>query len=112
MSHSINPLTWAVQCWYDQVANRPLVNIHRRTLDDVWRQAIRYHGGDPDQLVGMCHDDLLKFNSQPSNHSIADNIITSSIMIDNSGDAPVYRLMVALKNEDAAFDALHLIERF
>lgn len=52
-------LDWAVSKWNDEVANRPLVNIHRRSLDDTWRQVIRYAGGDPDALVGPSHDALL-----------------------------------------------------
>jgi hypothetical protein len=50
---------WAVAQWNDQVRNRPLVNVHRRTLDSVWRQVIRYFGGDDVALIGPTHDDLL-----------------------------------------------------
>jgi hypothetical protein len=35
------------------------VNKHRRTLDDTWRQVIRYAGGDPEALIGPAHDALL-----------------------------------------------------
>jgi hypothetical protein len=52
-------LEWAVARWQAEVANRPLVNVHRRSLDDAWRQVIRYFGGDPDALVGPSHDALL-----------------------------------------------------
>ena len=52
-------LEWAVSRWLDEVSNRPLVNVHRRTLDDTWRQVIRHFGGDPDALVGPSHDALL-----------------------------------------------------
>lgn len=52
-------LTWAVSRWKAEVANRPLANIHRRTLDDTWRQVVRYFGGDPDALLGPTHDALL-----------------------------------------------------
>jgi hypothetical protein len=41
------------------VRNRPLVNVHRRTLDGTWRQVIRHLGGDPDALIGASHDELL-----------------------------------------------------
>jgi hypothetical protein len=52
-------LEWAVFKWNDEVKNRPLVNIHRRSLDDAWRQVIRWAGGDPISLVGPSHDQLL-----------------------------------------------------
>jgi hypothetical protein len=58
MSESCDALTWAVQRWNDEVKNRPLVNVHRRTLDDTWRQVMRHFGGDPDALVGPSHDSL------------------------------------------------------
>jgi hypothetical protein len=50
---------WAVGRWQAEVANRPLRNIHRRSLDDTWRQVIRHFGGDPVILCGPAHDDLL-----------------------------------------------------
>lgn len=53
-------LTWAVSRWDDEVKLRPLQNVHRRTLDDTWRQVIRFAGGDPDKLVGLPHDELLR----------------------------------------------------
>lgn len=52
-------LDWAVQRWNDEVRNRPLVNIHRRSLDNTWRQVITYLGGDAEKLIGPSHDDLL-----------------------------------------------------
>jgi len=53
---------WAAQKWRDEVANRPLVNVHRRSLDDTWRQVMRHFGGDPDELVGPSHDARLAAN--------------------------------------------------
>jgi hypothetical protein len=50
---------WAVERWNAEVANRPLRNVHRRTLDDTWRQVIRRAGGNPDELIGPSHDELL-----------------------------------------------------
>jgi len=50
---------WAVERWCAEVMRRPLTNVHRRPLDDVWRQVIRYSGGDPDRLIGSSHDDLV-----------------------------------------------------
>lgn len=52
-------LKWAVERWHHEVENRPLVNRHRRTLDDAWRQVIRHAGGDPDALLAPAHDALL-----------------------------------------------------
>lgn len=57
-------LAWAVERWHVEVEHRPLVNVHRRTLDDTWRQVIRYAGGDPTELVGTDHDTRLALNSQ------------------------------------------------
>lgn len=51
---------WAVQGWRDEVQNRPLVNIHRKRLDDFWRKAIRKAGGDPDALLGPDHDTIIE----------------------------------------------------
>ena len=52
-------LQWAVERWRLEVESRPLVNIHRRSLDDTWRQVIRHLGGDPATILGPDHDDLL-----------------------------------------------------
>jgi hypothetical protein len=54
-----NHLAWTVERWRAEVLARPLRNIHRRALDDTWRQVMRRMGGDPDALVGPCHDELL-----------------------------------------------------
>lgn len=54
---------WAVNCWRCEVQHRPMVNIHRRTLDDCWRQVMRYAGLDPDEAVGLSHDELLAAGS-------------------------------------------------
>jgi hypothetical protein len=52
-------LAWAVGEWHASVAHRPLRNIYRRALDDIWRQVIRRFGGDDVALVGPRHDDLV-----------------------------------------------------
>lgn len=57
-------LNWAVDKWYGEVSNRPVVNIHRRSLDDTWRQVIRKLGGDDVLLCGLRHDDLVAAPSQ------------------------------------------------
>jgi hypothetical protein len=54
-----NHLKWVVERWNAEVRYRPLSNIHRRTLDDTWRQVIRHFDGDPNKLVGPDHDTLL-----------------------------------------------------
>lgn len=52
-------LKWAVSRWNAEVLHRPLVNVHRRTLDDTWRQVIRHAGGDDVVILGPRHDDLV-----------------------------------------------------
>ncbi|MCY1275352.1 hypothetical protein D9M69_442230 [compost metagenome] len=52
-------LEWAVDRWHAEVSQRPLNNVHRRSLDDTWRQIIRRLGGDAGLLCGPAHDDLL-----------------------------------------------------
>ena len=52
-------LQWALERWAAEVKNRPMMNVHRRSLDDTWRQVIRYAGGDDLALVGPPHDDIL-----------------------------------------------------
>lgn len=59
-------LEWAIDQWGKQVKYRPLVNVHRRSLDDVWRQVIRWAGGEPTSLVGPSHDELLAKKGQNS----------------------------------------------
>lgn len=51
-----NGIAWAVDRWKSEVMNRPMRNLHRRSLDDAWRQVVRYFGGCPDTLLGPCHD--------------------------------------------------------
>lgn len=43
---------WAVERWNAEVRDRPAQNVHRRTLDETWRQVIRQCGGDDVALVG------------------------------------------------------------
>lgn len=52
-------LQWAVDRWTAEVEQRPLQNVHHRSLDDTWRQVIQHCGGDPDALVGPDHSALL-----------------------------------------------------
>lgn len=60
-------LGWAVSRWEAEVKDRPLVNANRRPLDDAWRQVIRHFGGDPVELCGPSHDDLLAAQSSGAN---------------------------------------------
>jgi hypothetical protein len=53
--------------------------VHRRTLDDTWRQVIRHFGGDPDKLIGPNHDTLL------ANHSGAASAVEASDETRNEG---------------------------
>lgn len=57
-------IDWVVNRWHDEVANRPLVNIHRRSLDDTWRQVLRHLGVDDEARLGPRHDDLLSAQPQ------------------------------------------------
>jgi hypothetical protein len=59
-------LDWAVSRWKAEVANRPLVNVHRRTLDETWRQVIRHCGGDDEALLGPRHSDLVASATPPA----------------------------------------------
>lgn len=62
---------WAVSRWRAEVAQRPLENKHRRSLDDCWRQVMRYAGIDPDEVVGPSHDALLAAASDPRSGMLA-----------------------------------------
>lgn len=53
-------ITWAVGKWFEQVANRPMTNIHRRSLDDTWRLILKHLGADDVALLGLDHDSLLE----------------------------------------------------
>jgi len=57
--HASDVVEWAVGRWNAEVKYRPLQNIHRRSLDDAWRQVIRHFGGDDEGLCGPRHDDLI-----------------------------------------------------
>ncbi|MFD2299934.1 hypothetical protein QRO11_03565 [Paracidovorax citrulli] len=54
-----NGLAWAIHRWEDEVKHRPLINVHRRSLDGAWRQVVRYFGGSPETLLGPSHDELV-----------------------------------------------------
>jgi hypothetical protein len=49
---------WVAERWRAEVANRPMVNVHRRSLDDTWRQVLRYLGVDDRARLGPTHDEL------------------------------------------------------
>jgi hypothetical protein len=53
-------IDWVVARWHAEVANRPLVNVHRRSLDGAWRQMLRHFGVDDRARLGPTHDDLLE----------------------------------------------------
>ncbi len=52
-------LAWAIHRWEDEVKHRPLINVHRRSLDGAWREVVRYFGGSPETLLGPSHDELI-----------------------------------------------------
>jgi len=56
--------SWVATRWHDEVANRPLVNVHRRSLDDTWRQVLRHLGVDDEARLGPRHDELVQENPQ------------------------------------------------
>lgn len=49
---------WASERWHAEVKNRPMVNVHRRALDDTWRQVLRRLGIDDRARLGPTHDEL------------------------------------------------------
>jgi hypothetical protein len=60
-------VAWAISRWIAEVANRPLKNVHRRSLDDTWRQVIRHFGGDDTKILPLKrHDDLVADDIQNS----------------------------------------------
>jgi hypothetical protein len=58
---------WACERWRDEVSNRPMGNIHRRTLDDTWRQVLRHLGADDVALLGPAHDDIAALHGESRN---------------------------------------------
>ena len=52
-------IDWVAARWHAEVANRPLINVHRRTLDGTWRQVLRHLGVDDKARLGPTHDELL-----------------------------------------------------
>jgi hypothetical protein len=62
VGEATNALYWAVGRWNAEVYNRPLKNVHRRSLDTTWRQVIRHFGGDDEELCGPRHDQLVEAN--------------------------------------------------
>lgn len=49
---------WIISRWDIEVADRPLQNVHRRTLDDTWRQVYRHFIGG--ELPRPTHDQSLR----------------------------------------------------
>jgi len=44
-AYAIQLARWVLGRWDAEVADRPLCNIHRRTLDETWRQIYRHLTG-------------------------------------------------------------------
>lgn len=57
-------LDWAVGKWIAEVSSVPLINIHRRVMDETWRMVIHRLGGDTNKLIGPPHDELVVANRQ------------------------------------------------
>lgn len=74
-------IEWAVGRWNAEVSSRPLVNVHRRSLDDTWRQVIRHLGGDDAALLGPCHSELLAAAPLPHNAEQADEAVTDGFEV-------------------------------
>jgi hypothetical protein len=49
---------WIAEQWHAEVANRPLVNVHRKRLDDKWRQLLERLHVDHRARLGPTHDEL------------------------------------------------------
>jgi len=49
---------WALQQWESEVLYRPAVNVHRKMLDDKWREIYRDATGG-DEIPYMTHDELV-----------------------------------------------------
>jgi hypothetical protein len=49
---------WVAERWHAEVKNRPMVNVHRRALDDTWRQILRHLEIDDRARLGPTHDEL------------------------------------------------------
>lgn len=67
-------IKWAVERWQAEVMHRPLVNVHRRSLDDCWRQVIRHFGGDPESLLGPAHDEVVSDLPSPKGDELLESI--------------------------------------
>lgn len=59
-------IAWVVERWKAEVASRPLVNVHRRSLDDTWRQVLRHLGVDDRERLGPTHDELVARDGVPN----------------------------------------------
>lgn len=42
---------WACERWNEEVRDRPMDNVYRKTLDETWRQVIRRCGYDPEVAI-------------------------------------------------------------
>jgi hypothetical protein len=56
-------IDWAVDKWISDVRDRPMLNVHRRTLDGCYRAIIKHVGGDDVKLLGPDHDSLMMKSS-------------------------------------------------
>lgn len=75
-------LDWAVERWHSEVSQRPMHNVHRRSLDDTWRQIIRRLGGDTGLLCGPAHDDLLTYSEEVARLNASRDVVLGDTVAD------------------------------
>jgi len=59
MARNCDTLKFVIDRWNAEVKDRPLRNRHRRSMDDTYRQIVKFCGANPDALLGKSHDTLL-----------------------------------------------------
>lgn len=109
-AHQKNGLAWAVNCWNQEVKNRPLINVHRRTLDDTWRQVIRYFGGNPDNLIGPSHDALMVAEPKRPENCGTGHCSCIECVMPGGEAAPPRHEQGAMKTDNGTFIDFKLIE--
>lgn len=99
---SKSDLDWAVEQWKNSVANRPLNNIYRRKLDDVWRNIVRKLGGNDLELLGPSHDQLVAESQATKSKTVSSSSVkTQSYVIIGKDMDEVYDRFASLLREDS-----------
>ncbi|RDU99177.1 hypothetical protein [Trinickia dinghuensis] len=104
-------VAWAVARWNAEVSERPLVNVHRRTLDDTWRQVIRHFGGDPKELIGPSHDELLAAAPAAPAAAPSEDAYIAQRMTETL--AEVYATIIGedMRQEDESLNAIERVKK-